>query len=44
VVGFPTEPRDLPLLKYSAWLKGPLSLLVGIGGVFTGYDVVRPES
>jgi len=44
VVGFPTEPRDWPLLKYSVWLKGPLSLLVGIRGVSPGYDAARPES
>jgi len=44
VVGFPTEPRDLPLLKYSVWLNGPLNLLVGVRGVFTVYDAARPES
>jgi len=44
VVGFPTQPKDLPLLNYSVWLKGPLSQLVGIRGVFPGYDAARPES
>jgi len=44
MVGFPAKPRDLPFLKYSLWLKGPLSLLVGVRGVFPGYDAARPES